>query len=124
MPLVALGAAGGRTSWTVQDGGRSLAVFVLDGRWYVTDARCPHNGGPLDQGWIRDGTVLTCPWHWYRFDLDSGDCLTAGGYRLGCYPVLERDGQRYADVPEPPRRRSWSEVLRGHARGDPPGAPR
>jgi nitrite reductase/ring-hydroxylating ferredoxin subunit len=119
MPLVALGPAGGRTSWTVQDAGRSLAVFVLDGRWYVTDARCPHNGGPLDQGWIRDGTVLTCPWHFYRFDLASGDCLTAGGYRLGCYPVFERDGERYADVPEPAPRRSWSEVLRAHARERP-----
>ena len=117
MSLIALGAAGGRTSWTVRAGGRSLAVFVTGGDWYVTDATCPHNGGPLDQGWIRDGRVLTCPWHFYRFDLGSGDCLTAAGYRLGRYPVVERDGERYADVPAAPPRRSWSELLRAHARG-------
>src|SRR5487761_756260 len=33
---IELGAADGRTSWTVRDGGRSLAVFVADGTWYVT----------------------------------------------------------------------------------------
>ena len=121
MALVALGEAGGRTSWTVRGAGRTLAVFVVAGRWYVTDAGCPHNGGPLAQGWLRDGTVLTCPWHFYRFDLDSGDCLTAGGYRLRRYPVVERDGERFADVPEAPQRRSWSDVLRAHAReGRPP----
>jgi nitrite reductase/ring-hydroxylating ferredoxin subunit len=118
MTLIALGAADGRTSWTVRDGGRSLAVFVVDGTWYVTDATCPHNGGPLDQGWLRDGRVLTCPWHFYRFDLASGDCLTTGGYRLGRYPVVERDGGRYADVPVAAPRRSWSDVLRAHARGE------
>jgi len=118
MPLIPLGPAGDRTSWTVRGAGRSLAVFVVDGSWYVTDATCPHNGGPLDQGWIRDGRVLTCPWHFYRFDLEGGDCLTTAGYRLGCYPVLERDGERYADVPAAAPRRSWSDVLRAHARGE------
>ena len=117
MSLVPLGQGDGRTSWTVRVGGRSLAVFVVDGDWYVTDATCPHNGGPLVQGWIRDGRVLTCPWHFYRFDLASGDCLTAAGYRLGRYPVVERDGECYADVPEAPPRRTWSELLRAHARG-------
>lgn len=117
MTLVALGPDGGRGSWTVQGAGRNLAVFVTEGRWYVTEARCPHNGGPLEQGWLREGTVLTCPWHFYRFDLATGECQTTGGYRLGCYPVVERDGEHYAEVPEAPPRRSWSRVLRGHARG-------
>jgi nitrite reductase/ring-hydroxylating ferredoxin subunit len=121
MALVALGPDDGRASWTVRDAGRSLAVFVVAGRWYVTDATCPHNGGPLEQGWIRDGRVLTCPWHFYRFDLDGGACLTTGGYRLGCYPVTERDGERYAEVPEAPPRRGWADVLRAHAREGPAG---
>jgi len=39
--------------------------------------------------------------------------------------VQERDGEFYADLPEPPRRRSWAERLRGHARrkAGPPAAP-
>ena len=33
---------------------------------------CPHMGGPLAQGRIQDGEV-TCPWHRYRFDLQTGE---------------------------------------------------
>lgn len=60
--LVALGAAAGREAWTVEAGdGRVLAVFVVNGEHHVTDARCPHNKGPLAEGSIRDGTTLICP---------------------------------------------------------------
>jgi nitrite reductase/ring-hydroxylating ferredoxin subunit len=120
MSWVGLGEAGGRRSWTVQHGGRDFAVFLVGERCYVTDARCPHNGGPLAQGWIRGGRELVCPWHWYAYDLETGQCRTAAGYRLDCYPVTERDGEFYADLPEPPPRRSWAERLRAHARGEHP----
>jgi len=118
MTLLALGAPGGRTAWTVQDGGRSFAVFLVGERCYVTDAKCPHNGGPLDQGWIRHDRVLTCPWHWYRFDLGTGRSLNPGGYQLGCYRVVERDGELYAEVPEAAPARGWAQILRAHARGE------
>ena len=72
---------------------------------------------------MRDGTTLVCPWHWYRFDLDTGACATNPDYRLRTYPVLVRDGARYADVGEPPPSPSWSERLRAHARGRPPTPP-
>jgi nitrite reductase/ring-hydroxylating ferredoxin subunit len=119
MPWIRLGEARGRRAWTVRHGGRDFAVFLVGGRCYVTDARCPHNGGPLAQGWIRGERELVCPWHWYAYDLETGQCRTAAGYRLGRYPVEERD------LPEPVPRRSWAERLRAHARGeDPPGQPR
>ena len=86
----------------------------------VTDAVCPHNQGPLDQGWVRDGTTLVCPWHWYRFDLVSGTCATNPDYRLRTYPVHERDAAPVADVGDPPAALSWAERLRAHARGDAP----
>jgi nitrite reductase/ring-hydroxylating ferredoxin subunit len=120
MSWVALGLPGGRSSWTIQHGGRGFAVFLVGERCYVTDARCPHNGGPLQQGWIRRGRELVCPWHWYSYDLESGQCRTAGGYRLGCYPVAERDGELYADIPDTTPPRSWSERLRARARGEDP----
>ena len=120
MSWVELGQAGGRSSWTIQHGGRGFAVFVVGGRCYVTDERCPHNGGPLAQGWIRRGRELVCPWHWYVYDLDTGDCRTAAGYRLGCYPVAEREGTPYADLPDPQPARTWSEILRAHARAERP----
>lgn len=117
--LIPLGDADGRASWTVTAAdGRVFAVFLVNGEHHVTDARCPHNNGPLDQGWIRDGTTLVCPWHWYRFDLRTGECATVRLHRLRVYPVVERDGAWFADIGERPAPPSWSELLRAHARGD------
>ncbi|HEY0359527.1 MAG TPA: Rieske 2Fe-2S domain-containing protein [Mycobacteriales bacterium] len=95
--------------------GHAYAVFVVDGETVVTDEACPHNGGPLSQGKVRDGAVV-CPWHWYRFDLQTGECRTTAQLSLRRYPVVERDGRPHVELPEH-RRRSWSEVLRAHARG-------
>ena len=96
MTLVALGASGpdpaGPARVVQADDGRRFAVFAVDGELRVVDAVCPHNQGPLEQGWVRDGTTIVCPWHWYRFDLVTGACATSPRYRLGTYPVLERDG--------------------------------
>ncbi|GAA2547848.1 Rieske (2Fe-2S) protein [Pseudonocardia hydrocarbonoxydans] len=119
MTLVPLGDAEGRDSWVVgAPDGRRFAVFRVDGGLRVTDAVCPHNQGPLDQGWLRDGRVVVCPWHWYRFDLDTGECETTPQHRLGTYPVVEHDGARFADVGAPPAERSWADRLRAHARGE------
>jgi Ferredoxin subunits of nitrite reductase and ring-hydroxylating dioxygenases len=124
MTLVPLGDGDGRDAWVVRsEDGRSFAVFAIDGgrgmiEHRVTDALCPHNQGPLEQGWVRDGRTVVCPWHWYRFALDTGECETTPQYRLGTYPVVERDGVRFADVGRTPVAQSWSERLRAHARGE------
>jgi nitrite reductase (NADH) small subunit len=93
-------------AWTIKHNGRRYAVFDIGGQLEVTDARCPHNGGPLVEGAIRDGAV-TCPWHWYCFDLRTGECRTAGGYQLRKYPVLSRDGRMFAELPGLARPRAW-----------------
>ena len=74
--LVPLDCPGGRTQWTFSHAGRSYAVFSVDGELHVTDGACPHNGGPLGEGLVRDG-VVTCPWHWYSYELTTGRCRTA-----------------------------------------------
>ncbi|TCK21651.1 Rieske (2Fe-2S) protein [Pseudonocardia endophytica] len=104
---------------TSDDGRRFVAFRVDDGPrgWRVTDAACPHNKGPLDQGWVRDGHTVVCPWHWYRFDLDTGECETSPQHVLGVYPVVDVDGVPHADVGAPPAPQSWAERLRAHARG-------
>jgi len=109
--LVPLVAPRGRQAWTFKHHGRSYSVFDVDGELHVTDAACPHHGGPLAQGVIRDG-VVTCPWHWYSFELRSGECRTAASYRLRKYPVVSRDGRLYAELPAEVRSRGWMQVLR------------
>jgi nitrite reductase/ring-hydroxylating ferredoxin subunit len=114
--LVPLGEPTGEPRVVEAEDGRRFAVFPLDGGFRVTAAECPHNRGPLAQGRV-DGRTLVCPWHWYRFDLDSGVCATSARYRLAVHPVLRVDGAWFADVGKKPPTLSWSERLRAHARG-------
>src|SRR5438046_1091986 len=51
--------------------GRSLAVFNLDGALVAIANVCPHAGMPLAEGELR-GTVLTCPYHGYTYNLKTG----------------------------------------------------
>ncbi len=55
--------------------GKIFAVFNVDGRFYVLDGICPHAGGPLGKGALRDD-IVTCPWHGWQFDVKTGlHCL-------------------------------------------------
>jgi len=52
-----------------------VALYNVDGTFYALDGVCPHAGGPLGEGTLR-GTVVTCPWHGWQFDVKSGEnCL-------------------------------------------------
>jgi nitrite reductase/ring-hydroxylating ferredoxin subunit len=112
--LVPLERPEGRTQWTFGHAGGTYAVFAVGDELYVTDGACPHNGGPLVEGLVRDGCV-TCPWHWYSYELATGRCRTAAGYELRRYPVVMAGGRPHAVIPAPERARSWSEILRAHA---------
>lgn len=113
--LVPLDRPPGRAQWTFSHAGRSFAVFEVSGDLVVTDAACPHNGGPLADGLVRDG-VVTCPWHWYSYELATGRCRTAAGYSLRRYPVVMAGGQPHVALPPVAPARSWSQILREHAR--------
>ena len=113
--MVPLDRPQGRTQWAFEHGGRSYAVFEADGELHVTDGACPHNGGPLAEGLVRDG-VVTCPWHWYSYELATGRCRTTARYELRRYPVVLVGGRPHAAIPASEPVRSWSEILRAHAR--------
>ena len=53
--LVPLERPPGRTQWTFSHAGRSYAAFEVSGDLVVTDGACPHKGGPLAEGLVRDG---------------------------------------------------------------------
>ena len=48
-----------------------FAAFNVDGEYRVIDGICPHAGGPLGQGTL-SGSIVTCPWHGWQFDVESG----------------------------------------------------
>ena len=61
-------------SVAVEVGGNRIAVFNIDGMFYAIGDTCSHQGGPLSQGKVQDGTV-TCPWHGAQFDIRTGNVL-------------------------------------------------
>jgi nitrite reductase (NADH) small subunit len=69
----------------VEHDGRIYALFNLDGRIVAADGICPHQGGPLASGTC-EGTVVTCPWHGWQFDLKDG---RSPSYRRVQIPVFE-----------------------------------
>jgi nitrite reductase/ring-hydroxylating ferredoxin subunit len=78
-------------SLEVEHGGRIYAIFNIDGVISAIDGICPHQGGPLADGEVR-GTVVTCPWHGWQFDLRSGQPLYGGRTRQPVFDV-KLDGE-------------------------------
>jgi len=76
----------------VEHDGVALAVFNAGGgRFYAVSPICPHEDGPLAEGWLESQTVV-CPWHGYSFDLTTGACLVDDGLAIATYPVRVVDG--------------------------------
>ena len=71
----------------VECDGLAIALFNAGGgRIYATSPVCPHEAGPLADGWIEDGAVV-CPWHGFDFDLGTGACRVDPGLAVSVYPA-------------------------------------
>ncbi len=55
----------------IEHDGRIYALFNREGTIVAIDGICPHQGGPLAEGFV-EGTLVTCPWHGWQFDLKTG----------------------------------------------------
>ncbi len=82
---------------TVQLDGHTVALFEHAGKVYGVDNRCPHMGFPLDKGSVQDG-ILTCYWHYARFDLATGGTFDQFADDVRSFPVEVRDDEIYVDV--------------------------
>ena len=70
---------------------RRVALFNEGGRLFAVDEACPHMGADLSNGELKEG-VLTCAWHGWRFQIESGRGLTKGWALLKTHRLL-REGQ-------------------------------
>lgn len=81
-----------------------VGIFNVAGQFYALPNVCTHQFGPLCAGtvngttacgpetgwrfaWVREGEILTCPWHGLEFDLTTGRCLANPKVRVRQYPV-------------------------------------
>src|SRR5215217_8411933 len=79
-----------------------VGVFNVNGEFYALPNVCPHQFGPLCAGtvngtiacsvatdwkfaWVREGEIVTCPWHGIEFDITTGKSLSSTGLRLRTY---------------------------------------
>ena len=49
----------------------TLAVFNLEGEFFVTDDACTHGPGSLSEGYV-DGEVIECNFHGGQFNIKTG----------------------------------------------------
>lgn len=78
----------------IPEGG--IKALVLDGESLMLSRRgsivtcfqnaCAHLGMELDGGEVAGG-IITCPYHGFRYDLASGECLTAPAVQLQPHAV-------------------------------------
>lgn len=52
-------------------GDRVLALGLTEAGYFALDGVCAHQGGPLGRGCL-SGQVLTCPWHGWQYDTQTG----------------------------------------------------
>lgn len=74
--------------------GRDYVVADVDGELAAYPAWCPHQLGPLHAAPLESG-IVACPWHGYRFDVLSGECVSGQSCRLSQLPQVE---ERRGDI--------------------------
>lgn len=93
-------------------GGKRIGILNVDGRFHAFLDRCPHLGGPLCRGEViglvyakgpgqlcfdPDRKMLTCPWHGWEFDVETGQSYwNPTGLRVRPVPVEVESGERVA----------------------------
>ncbi|MFQ5793798.1 MAG: Rieske (2Fe-2S) protein [Candidatus Bipolaricaulia bacterium] len=63
---------GGYISHEVDD--ELIAIYYIDGNYYVTQDICTHDGGILTGGTL-EGMIITCPRHGAQFDITTGEVV-------------------------------------------------
>ena len=89
------------SSRVVAVGRYDVALFNVGGTFYALENACPHQGGPMVDGWIMGHTV-SCPWHAWCFDMRTGR-MTLGDFAvIPCFDVrVEQDGVYLSTEPVP-----------------------
>ena len=87
-----------REGRAVTVGDDTIAIFHIGDRYLTIENKCPHKGGPLCDG-IVSGSMVVCPLHGRRFDLETGMAVRASEAScVATYPTKMEDGVIYVDL--------------------------
>jgi len=96
----------------VSTGSREVGVFNIDGDLFAIANACPHQLAPLCEGRLtgevrapavgeyeltRENRVVRCPWHGWKFDLETGESVFNPHVRTGTYDVAVEPSQQDTD---------------------------
>ena len=82
----------------VEAGGLTLAVYNVEGEYFVTDDLCTHGPGSLSEGYI-DGDVVECNFHNGQFDIKTGEVVSPPCMiPVKTYPARVESGVVFIDV--------------------------
>ena len=86
------------TALRVEAGGLTVAVFNIDGQFYVTDDACTHGPGSLSEGYIEDD-VVECNFHNGQFNIRTGEVVSPPCMvPVKTYPTVVEDGGVFIEV--------------------------
>jgi nitrite reductase (NADH) small subunit len=78
--------------------GRSIALFRVKDEYFALANVCLHRGGPLGEGSL-NGSTVTCPWHGWKFDVQTGSFTVIPTLKVVTYKVKEENGSVMVQVP-------------------------
>lgn len=81
----------------IQVSGKAVALANVQGKFYAINSVCLHRGGPIGQGELH-GTVVTCPWHGWDYDVTSGKVVQNPNMAVPCYTTEVRGDEVYVDA--------------------------
>ncbi len=84
--------------FSVYIGKKRIAVYFVEGKYYVLDDECLHRGAPLSEG-VQDGHSVTCPLHDWTYHIKTGALLDREGSALRTYPVSQKEDGIWIDWP-------------------------
>lgn len=67
--------------------GRRICLVLFRGSFYAVQDTCTHNAESLSKGIVNYLGEIVCPWHHYRFHLDSGKACDSSCADLKTFPV-------------------------------------
>ena len=75
-----------------------LAVFNVDGEFYVTDDACTHGPGSLSEGYV-EGDVVECNFHNGAFNIRTGEVvLPPCMVPIKTYKTVVEDGTLFIEI--------------------------
>jgi biphenyl 2,3-dioxygenase ferredoxin component len=95
--VCAVGEVASGEALKVETHGLVLAVFNLEGTFYVTDDACTHGPGSLSEGFV-DGDCVECNFHQGVFNIRTGavvqpPCVVP----IRTYRTVTEDGEVYVE---------------------------